>query len=67
MAINRHLLIEMTGENGETLQAAHPNRRIRVRFRFIRKYLTSSGGKKVRFQIVPIATAESEPKINTNS
>ncbi|MGD0843314.1 MAG: U32 family peptidase [Geobacteraceae bacterium] len=34
MAINRHLLMEMTGENGETLQVAHPNRRIRVRVPF---------------------------------
>ncbi|HEX2769094.1 MAG TPA: U32 family peptidase [Geobacteraceae bacterium] len=34
MAINRHLLLEMTGENGETLQVAHPNQRIRVRVPF---------------------------------
>lgn len=34
MAINRHLLVEMAGENGETLQVAHPNRRIRVRVPF---------------------------------
>jgi putative protease len=34
MAINRHLLLEMTGDNGETLQVAHPNRQIRVRVPF---------------------------------
>jgi len=34
MTINRHLLLEMTGDNGETLEVAHPNRRIRVRVPF---------------------------------
>ena len=34
MALNRHLLLEMTGTDGEPLQVAHPNQRISVKVPF---------------------------------